>query len=133
MSIVKEFREFISKGNVIDLAVGVIIGAAFGKIVSSLVDNIVMPPIGKLLGGVDFSKLAIDLGLGVDGKPVLLQYGMFFNAIINFLIVAFAIFLFVKAYNTMRRKEETGAAPPPPPSREEVLLTEIRDTLRARQ
>lgn len=133
MSIVKEFREFISKGNVIDLAVGVIIGAAFGKIVSSLVDHVVMPPIGRLLGGVDFSQLAVNLGGGVDGKPVLLQYGLFFNAIINFIIVAFAIFLFVKAYNTMRRKEEIGAVPPPPPSREEVLLTEIRDALRARQ
>jgi len=133
MSIVKEFKEFISKGNVIDLAVGVIIGAAFGKIVSSLVENVVMPPIGKLLGGADFTSLAINLGLGNDGKPVMLQYGMFINAVINFLIVAFAIFLFVKAYNSMRRKEETGEAPPPPPTREEVLLTEIRDTLQSRQ
>jgi len=132
MSIVKEFREFISKGNVIDLAVGVIIGAAFGKVVSSLVDNIVMPPIGKLLGGADFSSLALDLGMGTDGKPVMLQYGVFINAIINFVIIAFAVFMFVKAYNAMRRKEETGQVPPPPPSREEVLLTEIRDTLRAK-
>ena len=133
MSIVKEFKEFISKGNVIDLAVGVIIGAAFGKIISSLVEHVVMPPIGKLLAGADFLSLAIDLGLGTDGKSVMLQYGMFINSIFNFLVVAFAVFMFVKAYNSMRRKEETGAAPPPPPTREEVLLTEIRDTLRARQ
>lgn len=133
MSIIKEFREFISKGNVIDLAIGVIIGAAFGKIVSSLVDNVVMPPIGKLLGGADFSSLAIDLGLGNDGKPVLLQYGVFINTVINFVIVAFAVFLFVKAYNSMRRKEEAAPPPPPAPSREEVLLTEIRDALVARQ
>jgi large conductance mechanosensitive channel len=133
MAIVKEFKEFISKGNVIDLAVGVIIGAAFGKIISSLVDNVVMPPIGKLLGGADFSSLALDLGMGSDGKPVMLQYGMFINAIINFLIIAFAVFMFVKAYNSMRRKEETGQAAPPPPTREEVLLTEIRDALRGRE
>jgi len=133
MSLVKEFREFISKGNVVDLAVGVIIGAAFGKIVSSLVDNVVMPPMGKVLGGVDFSSLAINLGMGDDGKPVLLQYGVFLNAVINFLIVAFAVFMFVKAYNSMRRKEEIAApAPPPPPPAEVVLLTEIRDALRAR-
>jgi large conductance mechanosensitive channel len=133
MTIIKEFKEFISKGNVIDLAVGVIIGAAFGKIVSSLVENVVMPPVGKLLGGADLSSLGVNLGMGNDGKPVMLQYGMFINAIINFLIVAFAVFMFVKAYNSMRRKQETGAAPPPPPTREEVLLTEIRDTLRSRQ
>jgi large conductance mechanosensitive channel len=130
MSLIKEFRDFINKGNVVDLAVGVVIGAAFGKIVASLVDHMIMPPIGKLLGGVDFADFALDLGLGADGKPVLLQYGLFINAIINFLIVAFAIFLFVKMYNRMKRREE--AAPPPPPTKEVVLLTEIRDALRAR-
>lgn len=132
MSLIKEFKEFISKGNVVDLAVGVVIGAAFGKIISSLVDHVIMPPIGKLLGGADFASLALNLGAGADGQPVMLQYGMFINTVINFLIVAFAIFIFVKAYNRMRRADVAPPPPPPAPTKEETLLTEIRDALRAR-
>jgi large conductance mechanosensitive channel len=137
MAILKEFREFAVKGNVVDLAVGLIIGAAFGKIVNSLVADVIMPPIGLLLGGVDFSSLAVVLkSASVDaaGKavaPVLLRYGVFINTIIEFVIVAFAVFLIVKAMNAARRQEAAAPAPPPAPPREEVLLTEIRDLLRA--
>lgn len=133
----KEFKEFISKGNVIDLAVGVIIGAAFGKIVTSLVDDVIMPPIGKLLGNADFANLYIPLA-GQTAKTVeeakkagaVIAYGAFLNTIIQFLIIAFVIFLLVKAVNRLRRDkpEEAPAAPPA----QEVLLTEIRDILRAR-
>ena len=135
MPILREFREFAVKGNVVDLAVGLIIGVAFGKIVTSLVADVIMPPIGLLLGGVDFSSFAVLLKPGsVDaaGKAVpavLLRYGVFINTIIEFVIVAFAVFLLVKALNAARR--EQAAAPPPAPSREEVLLTEIRDLLKA--
>lgn len=133
MGIVKEFKEFVSRGNVVDLAVGVIIGAAFGKIVSSLVDDIIMPPIGVLLGGVNFSGLKIILkeastdptGKAIDA--VSLNYGNFLQTGIDFLIIAFAIFIFVKAFNSMKRKEDEP--PPAPPTKEEVLLTEIRDLL----
>ena len=120
----KEFREFAMKGNVVDLAVGVIIGAAFGKIVDSLVKDIVMPPIGKLLGGVDFSNLFIILGGGgpfpslkaaQDAGAATLNYGVFINAMINFLIIAFALFMVIKAMNRMKREE--AAAPPPPTSK----------------
>ncbi len=125
----KEFKEFAAKGNVIDLAVGVIIGAAFGKIVSSLVEDIIMPPIGMLLSGVDFSKLAFTVKEAVGDKPaVMIKYGVFLNTLINFLIVAFCIFLMVKAINTMNRKK--ADAPPAAPTKEELLLTEIRDELR---
>src|SRR5262245_50117804 len=137
MPILREFREFAVKGNVVDLAVGLIIGAAFGKIVTSLVSDVIMPPIGLLLGGVDFSSFAVLLKPGsVDaaGKavpPVLLRYGVFINTIIEFVIVAFAVFLLVKALNAARREQATAPPRPPAPSREEVLLTEIRDLLKA--
>ena len=133
MSLTKEFKEFISRGNVVDLAVGVIIGAAFGKIVSSVVSDIIMPPIGVLLGGMNFSSLKIILKDGsVDpaGKvveAVTLNYGNFIQTGIDFLIIAAAIFLFVKAFNSMKKKEE--ALPPAEPSNEEKLLGEIRDLL----
>src|SRR5262245_19127392 len=137
MPILREFREFAVKGNVVDLAVGLIIGVAFGKIVTSLVSDVIMPPIGLLLGGADFSSFAVLLKPGsVDaaGKavpPVLLRYGVFINTIIEFVIVAFAVFLLVKALNAARREQATAPPPPPAPSREEVLLTEIRDLLKA--
>jgi large conductance mechanosensitive channel len=131
MSMVKEFREFISKGNALDLAVGIIIGAAFGKIVTSLVNDIIMPPIGLLIGGVDFSNLMLTIKGAADGKPaVTINYGVFINTIIQFLIIGFAIFLVVKAFNSMKRKKEEKPAAPPPPSKQEVLLTEIRDLLK---
>ncbi|HSC72115.1 MAG TPA: large-conductance mechanosensitive channel protein MscL [Candidatus Methylomirabilis sp.] len=136
MSVLKEFREFAVKGNVVDLAVGVIIGVAFGKIVNSLVADVIMPPIGLLLGGVDFSSFAIMLkpATEVAGKavpPVLLKYGVFINTIIEFIIVAFAVFLLVKGVNAARRPPAAAPAPPPAPPPQEVLLTEIRDLLRA--
>jgi len=125
MSILKEFKEFAAKGNVIDLAVGVIIGAAFGKIVSSLVENIIMPPIGVLLSGIDFANLSFTIKEGVGDKPpVLMKYGVFINSILNFLIVAACIFLLVKVINRMKKKEEDKPKP------EVALLTEIRDELR---
>lgn len=135
MSIVKEFKEFVSKGNVIDLAVGVIIGAAFGKIVTSLVADVIMPPIGYLLGGVDFSDkkwvlVAEDAAAKV--AEVSIRYGSFINAIIQFLIVAICIFAIIKAINSLKRKEEAAPETPHVPTKEEVLLTEIRDALRAR-
>jgi large conductance mechanosensitive channel len=133
-----EFREFISRGNVVDLAVGVIIGAAFTAIVNSLVNDIIMPPLGLLIGGIDFSNFFLTLKGGnfpsVDAAKaagaVTINYGLFFNALIRFLIVAFAIFIIVKQINRFHRKEE--AAPPPPPPAEQVLLTEIRDLLKQR-
>ena len=123
MSIIKEFKEFAMKGNVVDLAIAVIIGAAFGAIVKSLTDNILTPILGIFLGKVDFGELSLKVG---DST---IKYGLFLNAIINFLIVAFALFLLVKAINRFRREE--AEAPPPPPSREEELLMEIRDSIRA--
>jgi large conductance mechanosensitive channel len=124
MSIVKEFREFAVKGNVMDLAVGVIIGAAFGKIVASLVGDVVMPLIGTLLGGLDFSGLAIKIGAAT------LNYGKFLQTCLDFLIIAWAVFLMVKAVNRLRRTEAAEPAPPPAPPRQEVLLEEIRDLLK---
>lgn len=134
-----EFREFISRGNVVDLAVGVIIGAAFTQIVNSLVNDIIMPPLGLLIGGIDFSNFFLTLKGGSfpsvetakAAGAVTVNYGLFFNALIRFLIVAFAIFIIVKQINRFHRKEE--AAPPPPPPAEEVLLTEIRDLLKQQQ
>ena len=132
----KEFKEFIARGNVVDLAVAVVIGAAFGKIVTSFVEDVLMPPIGLALGRVDFSNLFLNLS-GKDFPSVAvakaagaatLNYGMFFNHIINFLIVAFAIFLVVKAIN--RLQKPAAPAPPPAPTRDQVLLTEIRDLLK---
>ena len=133
MSVVKEFREFVMRGNVIDLAVGIIIGAAFGKIVTSFVNDVIMPPIGQLIGGVNFTNLKLTIGSPIAGKePVTINYGAFIQTMVDFLIVAFAIFLLVKFVNQMKRKEEAAPAAPPPPTKEEQLLTEIRDILRAR-
>jgi len=137
----KEFKEFAMRGNVMDMAVGIIIGAAFGKIVTSLVNDIVMPPIGLLMGNVDFSNLFVSLGMAqpytsvaeaeAAGAPII-KYGIFINTILDFVIVAFAIFLVIRGINKFRRKQEAAPPPPPPgPSAEEKLLTEIRDLLRA--
>jgi large conductance mechanosensitive channel len=136
MSIGSEFREFIARGNVIDLAVGVIIGAAFGEITSSLVDNVVMPPIGLLLSGVDFTQLMVvlkpdDPATKADDL-VAIKYGLLINAVIKFLIIAWVVFLLVKLVNMIRRKEAEAPAAPPAPSPTEALLTEIRDTLKAK-
>jgi large conductance mechanosensitive channel len=136
----QEFREFISRGNVIDLAVGIIIGAAFTAIINSLVADIIMPPIGFILGGLDFSNYFINLSGGSyaslhDAKQAgaaTINYGAFINAVINFLIVSFAIFILVKQINRFRRQEATKPGPPPAPTREEMLLGEIRDLLKAR-
>ncbi len=129
MGMLQEFKEFAMKGNVVDMAVGIIIGAAFGKIVSALVGSILMPGIGMLIGGVDFSSLSVELGTDAKtGEPVALQYGQFIQATIDFLIVAFAIFMALKAINKLK-KPPPAAAPAAPP-REEVLLAEIRDLLR---
>jgi len=134
MKIIQEFKEFAVKGNVVDMAVGIIIGGAFGKIVSSLVADVIMPPIGVLLSGVDFSNLSITLKQAVEGKAaVTLNYGMFINQSINFVIVALAVFLLVKGINTLKRKEAAAPTPPavpPAPSPSELLLTEIRDLLK---
>lgn len=129
MSMIQEFKEFAVKGNVVDLAVGVIIGAAFGKIVSSFVGDVVMPPIGVLLGGVDFTDLAVTLKEADGDVPaVVLGYGKFIQALVDFLIVAFVIFIAVKAINSMKKKAE---AAPAAPTKEETLLTEIRDLLKS--
>ncbi len=121
----KEFKEFAMRGNVVDMAVGIIIGAAFGKIVSSLVSDVIMPPIGVLMGSVSFSDLALAIG---DGE-VTVNYGVFIDTVINFLIVALAVFMLIKGLNSMKKKEEAKPAEPTKPSQEEVLLTEIRDLL----
>lgn len=139
MKFFKEFKEFAMRGNVMDMAVGIIIGGAFGKIVSSLVSDVIMPPVGVLLGGVDFSELKLTLqqaqtdAAGELIPAVTLNYGLFINTIIDFVIVAFAIFLMIKAINSVHRKkaEEPAAPPAPPaPTKEEELLTEIRDLLK---
>jgi len=139
----KEFKKFISKGNVLDMAVGLILATYFGAIIKSLVDDIIMPPIGKLLGGVDFSQLKIVIQEPVKavtdaaGKvitpeitEVAIKYGVFINTIITFIIVAFVIFMVVKGFNKMKKKEEKKPSTPPAPSKEEVLLAEIRDLLK---
>jgi large conductance mechanosensitive channel len=123
----QEFKKFAMRGNVVDMAVGIIIGGAFGKIVSSLVNDVIMPPIGMAMGGVDFSELAIALGEGEEAASI--NYGMFINNVLDFVIVAFAIFMVIKAMNSMKKKEEEKPAAPPEPSKEEKLLTEIRDLL----
>lgn len=135
MSFVKEFKEFAMKGNVVDMAVGIVIGAAFGKIVTSLVADVLTPPLGYILGGVDFTGLAVTLSPLLDGQPeVAIRYGQFIQSVFDFVIVAFAIFLAIKAINRMRRKEAAApTAPPPPPPREQVLLEEIRDLLKQNQ
>jgi len=131
MGILQEFKTFAVRGNVVDMAVGIIIGGAFGKIVSSLVGDVFMPPIGLLVGGVDFSDLALTLkGPNADAAAVTINYGKFVQTVVDFTIIAFAVFLLVKAVNTLKRKEEQAPAAPPAPPREEVLLTEIRDILK---
>lgn len=135
----KEFKEFAVKGNVLDMAVGIIIGAAFGTVVKSLVADVIMPPIGLLLGGVDFSNLFITVGgdgtayetlaAAQEAGAVTVNYGVFFNEIISFLIVAFAVFMLVRSFNKLKKEEEAAPAAPPEPSKEEVLLGEIRDLL----
>ena len=136
-----EFKKFAMRGNVVDMAVGIVIGAAFGKIVSSFVNDVIMPPIGLLMGNVDFSNLFINLGSGSyatlaaaeeAGAPII-KYGVFINTVLDFVIVAFAIFLVVRAMNKMQKQEEAKPAPPPEPSAEEKLLMEIRDALKAKQ
>ena len=139
-----EFKKFAMRGNVIDMAVGIIIGAAFGSIVRSLVDDVIMPPIGLLLGKVDFSNLFLVLKKGAEAGPyatvalakeagaVTLNYGVFINTVVSFLIVAFAVFLLVRGINKLRTKEEEAPKEPPPPPKQEVLLAEIRDLLKQR-
>ena len=137
----KEFRDFIAKGNVIDLAVAVIIGGAFSTIVKSLVDDIIMPPIGLLLGDVDFTNLYINLSGGdyaslaaaQEAGVATINYGVFINNVVNFLLVAFVIFLVIRQINSMKKKEEAAPPPPPEPSNEEKLLMEIRDLLKEQQ
>jgi large conductance mechanosensitive channel len=136
----KEFKEFAMRGNVIDLAVGVIIGAAFGKILTSLVNDIIMPPIGMLLGGVDFIEMFLNLSDGdyaslaaaKEAGAATINYGVFVNTVINFLIVAFAIFMVIKQMNKMKKKEEAAPEAPKAPPREEVLLEEIHDLLKTK-
>lgn len=130
MSFAKEFREFAVKGNVVDMAVGIIIGAAFGKIVSSLVSDVVTPPLGYLIGGVDFSKLAVTLPAVAGADAVTIKYGTFLQTTFDFIIVALAIFMLVKLINRLKRKEEIAPSAPPPPSKEQLLLEEIRDLLK---
>jgi len=131
MSIVQEFKEFAVKGNAVDMAVGIIIGAAFGKIVSSAVGDVVMPPIGMLLGGMDFSALALTLSPATADTPaVVIGYGKFIQTLVDFIIVAFAIFMLVKGINALKRKEAAEPAAPAEPSAEQKLLAEIRDLLK---
>jgi len=127
MGLAREFKEFAMRGNVVDMAVGVIIGAAFGKIVTSVVEDVFMPPIGKFIGGVNFTDLSISLGQDPAGKEVLWRYGNFLQVTFQFLIVAFVLFLLIRAINKL--KSPDPAAPPPAPPRQEVLLQEIRDLL----
>ena len=133
MSMMSEFKSFAMRGNVVDMAVGIVIGGAFGKIVSSFVADVLMPPIGLLLGNVDFSDLAVTLQAASEGaEAVTLRYGVFIQTVVDFIIIAFAIFMVVKAMNTVMKKEEAAPPAPPKPSKEEELLTEIRDALRAK-
>ena len=133
----KEFKEFAMRGNVVDMAVGIIIGGAFGKIVSSFVADVIMPPIGLLIGGVDFTNLkfilkdaVVDAAGAVSAESVSINYGNFIQTTIDFIIIAFAIFMVIKGMNSMKKKEEVAPAAPPAPSKEETLLTEIRDLLK---
>jgi len=133
MSMMKEFREFAMRGNVVDMAVGIVIGAAFGKIVSSFVNDVLMPPLGLALGGVDFTDLAITLKQASgEVAAVTLNYGSFIQTVVDFTIIAFAIFIMIKAMNALKKKEEEKPAAPPAPSAQEVLLAEIRDLLKNR-
>ena len=142
MSMLKEFKEFAMRGNVVDMAVGLVVGASFGKIVTSLVNDVIMPPIGRLMGNMDFAQLHIKLGQAtktvvVDGKPtqvvedIMLKYGAFINTLLDFIIVAFCLFLIIKAMNTLKRNKEEAAAAPPEPPADVRLLSEIRDLLKA--
>ena len=146
MGMLKEFKSFAMKGNVLDLAVAVIIGGAFGKIITSFVNDVLMPPIGLLLGNTDFSNLKIILKHGSEAvmnvdqvitpavAEVAVKYGVFVNTVLDFIIVAFSIFMVIKAFNKMKKKEEAAPPPAPPaPSKEEVLLTEIRDILKEKK
>ena len=138
MGMLKEFKEFAMRGNVVDMAVGIVIGGAFGKIVASFVADVIMPPIGLLIGGVDFTQLKItlkdavvDSAGAVTTEAVAINYGSFVQTAVDFIIIAFAIFMVIKGMNSMKKKEEAAPPPPPPgPSKEEVLLTEIRDLLK---
>ena len=133
MSIMTEFKEFAIKGNAVDMAVGIIVGAAFGKIVSSFVNDVIMPPIGLLIGGVDFSKLTFTLKeASGDVAAVMISYGKFIQTVIDFTIIAFVIFIVIKTINSQKRKEEE-TVPPPEPSKEELLLSDIRDILKEKQ
>ncbi|HWX80202.1 MAG TPA: large-conductance mechanosensitive channel protein MscL [Steroidobacteraceae bacterium] len=132
MGLASEFKEFAMKGNVVDLAVGVIIGAAFGKIVSSLVGDVFMPAIGKMIGGVNFSDLAIGLGADPAGKAVLIKYGAFIQTMFDFVIIALVLFMCIKGINKLKKPPPAVAAPPAAPPRSEVLLQEIRDLLAKR-
>ncbi len=130
MKMMQEFKAFAMRGNVVDMAVGIIIGGAFGKIVSSFVSDVIMPPIGVLLGGVDFSTLSVTIKEASEGvEAVTLKYGMFINTVIDFIIIAFAIFMAIKAMNSLKKKEEEKPAAPPEPPADVKLLTEIRDLL----
>ena len=134
MSLLSEFKAFAVKGNVVDMAVGIIIGAAFGKIVSSFVGDVVMPPVGLLVGGVDFSDLAITLKAAEGNAPaVVLAYGKFIQTVLDFVIVAFAIFMGVKVINKLKREEAAAPEVPPAPTKDQELLSEIRDLLKAQQ
>jgi large conductance mechanosensitive channel len=128
MSLASEFKEFAMKGNVVDMAVGVIIGVAFGKIVSSLVENVIMPPLGKVLSGVDFTKFATPIGKAPDGTEIAVKYGAFLQTVFDFIIIAFVLFLVLKGINKL--KKPAAGAPPPAPPRSELLLEEIRDLLK---
>lgn len=131
MSVIQEFKQFAIKGNVVDMAVGVVIGTAFGKIVSSLVTDVIMPPVGVLIGGVDFSKLAVTLLAATDTAPaVVVSYGKFVQTVVDFTIVAAVIFMVIKGINSMKKKEEAVAAAPSAPPAQEILLREIRDLLK---
>ncbi|EJL6705033.1 large-conductance mechanosensitive channel protein MscL [Vibrio cholerae] len=134
MSLLKDFKAFASRGNVIDMAVGIIIGAAFGKIVSSFVADIIMPPIGIILGGVNFSDLSfVLLAAQGDAPAVVIAYGKFIQTVVDFTIIAFAIFMGLKAINSLKRKEEEAPKAPPAPTKDQELLSEIRDLLKAQQ
>jgi len=136
MKIIQEFKEFAIKGNVVDMAVGIIIGAAFGKIVTSLVNDVIMPPIGMIIGGVNFNGLRLVLksatvdAAGVASPEVAINYGAFIQVLFDFIIVAFCIFMMIKGLNSLKKKKEEAPATPPAPTKEEVLLTEIRDLLK---
>ena len=130
MGMMQEFKTFALRGNVVDMSVGIVIGGAFGKIVSSFVADVIMPPLGILIGGVNFADLAITIkAASTDAAAVTLNYGKFIQSIVDFVIIAFAIFMVIKAMNSLKKKEEAEPATPPPPSKEETLLTEIRDAL----